>query len=502
MNDREKEPPQSEELLREQSKRLAALNEQLARLQQQIREATQQHAEALEHNQKRELAALDTQLVALRERRQALFEQQFALRRQLTGAPEQEPLTLKQPPPPSTPPKPEIWPMMTSFIFRLLTVLVVFGGVGFLAIQLIRTVNDYLQPPPIEEVIAANEQSRQFSLFEGETIQERILSMYLVLNRDVVETPPSDDTSPVMFRIELGQTAREIAEHLQEKGLITNETVFRRLLQYRGADQSLDAGLYELRPNMTMDEIIVVLEEGRLQEITFTFLEGWRAEQMAQVLADAGVVSVEEYMALVREPSRFDYEFLRALPADSTLEGYLFPDTYILIKGQASAESIIRTQLTTFERRVTPELRATLSQDDLTLNQAIILASLVEREAVVAEERPTIAGVYLNRWRNGTVLNADPTIQYALGYQPDSGQWWKWPLTREDLQLDSIYNTYTRAGLPPGPIANPGLDAIRATILAPQTEYYYFVSRNDGTHAFAVTFEEHLQNVAQYQSGN
>ena len=128
MNDREKEPPHSEEGLREQSKRLAALNEQLARLQQQIREATQQHAEALVHNQKRELAALDTQLVALRERRQAVFEQQFALHRQLSGAPGQEPLTLKQPPPPPTPSKPEIWPMMTSFIFRLLTVLVVFGG--------------------------------------------------------------------------------------------------------------------------------------------------------------------------------------------------------------------------------------------------------------------------------------------------------------------------------------------------------------------------------------
>lgn len=481
---------------------LASLDKQLHKLQRQIREITQQRAEAQQKGQERELAAFDAKLGTLREQRQIVFEHQFALRRQSTMTERQPPLQLKQPPPPTTPQKPHILARIAYFFLRLCTVLLVFGGVAFLSIQVIRSVTDYLQPPPIEEIMANNNQAQDFSLFEGESLQERILSVYLVLNRDLVESRASQEDTLTMFRVESGETAREIASHLQEQGLITDETVFRRLLQYRGADQSLEAGIYELMPNMTMDEIILVLQDGRLQEITFTFLEGWRAEQMATVLEEAGLVSAEEYLRLIKQPSRFNYDFLSDLPTGSSLEGYLFPDTYIAIKGQASAESIINTQLTTFERRVTPELRAAAAQNGVTLNQAVILASLVEREAVVAEERPIIAGVYINRWRDGTVLNADPTIQYALGYQADSEQWWKRALTTEDLQLDSPYNTYTQIGLPPGPIASPGLDSIRATILAPETDYYYFVSRNDGTHAFAVTFEEHLDNVAQYQAGN
>ena len=481
---------------------LVSLDRELNTLQREIREITQQRAEAQKQELTDELNLLDAKLEALRQQRQAVVEQQFVLRRQSTSSEDQPTLQLKQPPPPTTPKKPHILATIAYFMFRLCTVLVVFGGVAFLAIQVIRSVTDYLQPPPIEEIIANDNQAQDFSLFEGETLQERILSIYLVLNRDVVESRVSEESTVAMFRIETGETAREIATNLQEEGLITDETVFRRLLQYRGADQSLDAGIYELTPNMTMDEIIFVLQDGRLQEITFTFLEGWRAEQMAAVLDEAGLVSGEEYLALIREPSRFKYDFLSDLPAGSTLEGYLFPDTYIAIKGQASAESIIHTQLTTFERRVTPELRAAAAQNGVKLNEAIILASLVEREAVMAEERPIIAGVYMNRWRDGTVLNADPTIQYALGYQPESEQWWKRPLTTEDLQLDSPYNTYTQIGLPPGPIASPGLDSIRSAILAPATDYYYFVSRNDGTHAFAITFEEHLENVAKYQSGN
>ncbi len=481
---------------------LASLDKQLNKLQREIRELTQQRADAQQQDQTQELAIFDNKLDTLRKQRQTLVEHQFVLRRKSNATKDKPTIQLKQPPPPVTPKQKNVLTTIAYFIFRLSTVLVVFGGVAFFAIQIIRSVTDYLQPPPIEDIMANNDQAQDFSIFEGESLQERILSIYLVLNRDVVESRPSEDSTLTMFRVDTGETAREIASNLQEEGLITDETVFRRLLQYRGADQLLEAGIYELMPNMTMDEIILVLQDGRLQEITFTFLEGWRAEQMAAVLEEAGLASAEEYLRLIQQPNRFKYDFLNELPAGSSLEGYLFPDTYIAIKGQASAESIINTQLTTFERRVTAELRATATQNEVTLHQAIILASLVEREAVVAEERPIIAGVYINRWRDGTILNADPTIQYALGYQADSEQWWKRPLTREDLQIDSPYNTYTQIGLPPSPIASPGLDSIRATILAPKTDYYYFVSRNDGTHAFSITFEEHLENVEQYQSGN
>ncbi|MGB0386855.1 MAG: endolytic transglycosylase MltG [Ardenticatenaceae bacterium] len=494
-------PGESEELRAEKGKRLRALNEQLAELQIEIRETTKRRIDAQRAEKNKDVAVFERQLATLRQERQTLFEEQFGLHRELTSSEEQPPVTLKLPPKADEPRKRGVLAKAALFLFRLLIILVVFGGIAFLSIGVIGSVTDYLQPPSIEEVMA-DEQNKEVSIFEAQTIEERVLALYLILNSDVVESPASDDLTPVIFRIEAGENATTIAERLQEVGLISDEGVFRRLLQYRGADQSLDAGVYELSANMTMDQIIVTLEEGRLQEISFTFLEGWRAEQMASLLEESGILSAEEYMALVRDPSRFDFDFLRDLPPGSTLEGYLFPDTYIVIKAQANAENIIRTQLQNFDRRITPELRAALPQNNMTLHQAVIFASLVEREAVVSEEREIIAGVYINRWQDGTVLNADPTIQYALGYQEESGQWWKRPLTAEDLRLDSSYNSYTRAGLPPTAIANPGLDSIRSSILAPKTEYYYFVSRNDGTHIFAATYEEHLQNVAQYQSGN
>ncbi|MGH2542558.1 MAG: endolytic transglycosylase MltG, partial [Ardenticatenaceae bacterium] len=335
----------------------------------------------------------------------------------------------------------------------------------------------------------------------GQSAEQRLLALYLAANREAILRAPSDDPTPVEFRVESGDTGASVASRLEEEGLIGSAELFRRLLRYRGADQSLEAGLFQLARNMTMDEIILTLQQGAVLEVDITLLEGWRAGEMAGALEASGLITGTEYLALVQEPSRFDYEFLRDLPAGSTLEGYLFPDTYTVAKGEASAESIIRRQLDNFDRRMTPELRAAAGARSMTLHEAVTLASIVEREAVVLEERGLIAGVFINRWLDSTVLNADPTIQYALGLQEESGDWWKRPLTSADLAIDSPYNTYTQPGLPPGPISNPGLDTLRATIEAPNTNFYYFVSRNDGTHVFATTLEEHLRNVEQFQSG-
>lgn len=481
---------------------LAAIDAQLVRVQEQIRVATKQRAEMLGAGRESELSLFDTDLAMLRRQRQALLDEQLRLQRELAPT-EPEPVAPVTPPPIPTMRRPVRRAQgRPPLLIRMATLLLVLAGVAAIAIGGLVFLFDRLQPPPIEGIggdgVAEGE---AFPVLEGQTIEERGLAIYLSLNQDIVAQPAGDDPTPVTFRVEEGETAVTIAQRLEEAGLITNQEVFRRLLRYRGADQSLEAGVFELATTMTMDDIIVALQQGRLEEVAFTLVEGRRAEEMAAALEQSGLANAEEYMALVRDPSRFEYDFLQGLPEGSTLEGYLFPDTYSVIPAEANAESIIRLQLENWGRRVPAELRAAVTAQGLTLHQAVILASIVEREAVVAEERETIAGVYINRWQDGTVLNADPTIQYALGFQADTDTWWKRPLTREDLQMESPYNTYTIAGLPPGPIANPGLDSLRATIVAPDTEFYYFVSRNDGTHVFARTFEEHLANVAQYQSG-
>jgi UPF0755 protein len=478
------------------------IEEQLARLQEQIRAAMQQRALLVKADA--DLTTIDTELARLREQRQRLQDKRLHQQR---GAAPNEPTAstdrFPSVPPPAAPKRrPSRAQARPPFALRLLTILLVFGAIALVTVgALLFAAERFLVPPPVEGV-TETDAGDDLAPQPGQSLQQRLLSLYLAANRDAINTPPGDDPTPVTFTIESGETAGAIAQRLEAEGLVTDAELFRRLLQYRGADATVEAGVYELARDMTMDEIIQALQRGRAEEVTFTFPEGWRAAQMADLLQAQGIVSAQDYMALVNDPTRFDYDFLRDLPPGSTLEGYLFPDTYTVIPAETSAESIISMQLETFGTRVTPDLRASAAARGMTLQQALTLASIVEREAVVSQERPTIAGVFINRWEDGILLNADPTIQYALGLQAETGDWWKRPLTSEDLQLDSPYNTYTRPGLPPGPISNPGLDSIRATILAPDTEYYYFVSRNDGTHVFATTLEEHIENVQQYQSGN
>ena len=162
----------------------------------------------------------------------------------------------------------------------------------------------------------------------------------------------------------------------------------------------------------------------------------------------------------------------------------------------------MRRMLAAFDAQATPELRQAIQASGLSLHEAVTLASIVEREAVLPEERPIIASVFLNRLRLGMPLEADPTVQYALASDPASVErfgFWKQGLTTEDLQVDSPYNTYVNGGLPPGPIANPGLASLEAVAHPAQTSYLYFVARNDGSHVFAETLEEHLRNVEKYQ---
>ena len=209
-------------------------------------------------------------------------------------------------------------------------------------------------------------------------------------------------------------------------------------------------------------------------------------------------------MGNVRGLDLSQYEFLSQRPVDASLEGYLYPDTYELPAKGATAADLLLRQLDRFRGLVIPAYQAATAEGgkQLSLHEVLTLASIVEREAVVAEERPLIAGVYLNRLAQGMKLDADPTVQYAMGYQPDTGQWWKTPVFLEEYSsVDSPYNTYLYPGLPPGPIASPSLSSIEAVLYPANHDYLYFVALPDGSglHAFSETMAEHQQNVLRYR---
>lgn len=330
------------------------------------------------------------------------------------------------------------------------------------------------------------------------SLERSLLGMYLLFRQGDIEAPASADSTPVTFTVWPGDTATIIASRLQQTELIKDAELFRLLLRYRQMDTRLEAGVYKLRPNMTMDEIIAALQHGNLEETIVTIPEGWRAEQIAELLLERGLADGDEFLALVQSGG-YDYAFLRDRPEGSTpsLEGYLFPDTY-RVPLDLDVAYLIDSMLRNFDQRFTPAMKQQATAQGLTIHQVVTLASIVEREAVIASERPIIASVYLNRLAISMKLDADPTVQYALGYQADEGTWWK-ILFQEDKEIDSPYNTYKYAGLPPGPICNPGLASIQAVLEPAQTDYYFFVATGDGAHDFSETFEEHLEKQKKYQ---
>jgi len=394
-------------------------------------------------------------------------------------------------------------------ILRFLITLVVLGSVGLLVIvggdHLLGQIEAgrALTLPQGEGLVAAAGQptSERLSL---STLENALLGMYLRMNRERLETPAGTYTVPVTFTVEPGETATTIAARLQEQGLISDAQLFRLYMRYTGLDARLEAGLFELSPSMTMIEIAERLQRARAEEIVVTIPEGLRAEEIAELLNEQGLLDGERFLALVQagDPAAAglgSYDFLDDLPPGATLEGFLFPDTYRL-PVPAKPEDLLRRMLDNFARQVTPEMRQAARAAGRSLYEVVTLASIVEREAVLAEEQPIIASVFLNRLAQGMFLRADPTVQYAMGYQPDSGQWWKTPVQLEEYEtVDSPYNTYLYPGLPPGPICSPGLGAVKAVIYPADTKFLYFVAKGDGSHAFAETWEEHEANVARFQ---
>jgi UPF0755 protein len=322
---------------------------------------------------------------------------------------------------------------------------------------------------------------------------------------DVMESAGEDDT-PVSFVVELGETASGIAARLEEQGLIRDANLFKTYVRFHHLDANLEAGEHILRQTMTMEEVAHELLHAQLREIQITIVPGWRVEQIAEMLAAETTINPEEFL-LVARTGAFNYSFLADRPAGSSLEGYLMADTYRLPAG-ADATALIERLLDTFDERVTPEMRRDVQSKGMTIHQMVTLASIVEREAALDSERAVVASVYLNRLEGRLpeadgYLRADPTYQYARGYDAASGRWWAGFGVDDPLSLDDPYNTFLYAGLPPGPICSPSLASLRAVVYPAESDYLYFYARQDGSgsHAFAETYEEHLRNQAQYGGG-
>lgn len=339
---------------------------------------------------------------------------------------------------------------------------------------------------------------------DGPTIDagslERVaIAVYLQFKQDEIKQPASDDPSPVPFTVEPGETPATISVRLERMGLIQDAQLFRLLVRYWEVDDKLEAGEYELRRNMSMEEIVAALQHGVAITRQITIPEGWRMEQVAQFLAQEGLVDEARFLTLARQGD-FPYDFLRDRPAGSptSLEGFLFPDTY-QVNETIGTEGMINLLLRTFDQKVTPQMRQRAAERRWTIYEVVTLASIIEREAVVDEERPIIASVYLNRLAKGMYLQADPTVQYAKGYNTETGRWWNSMLQEEAQTVESPYNTFLYPGLPPGPICSPGLASIQAVLNPAETPYLFFFSKGDGSHAFSQTYEEHLENMKRYR---
>jgi UPF0755 protein len=290
-------------------------------------------------------------------------------------------------------------------------------------------------------------------------------------------------TEPKRVMIPPGSTFRAAADSLYSAHVISSRRLFRIYAKLTHEDRAIKPGTYILPAGSSWGSTLDALTHGRGLVHTVTIPEGWEAAEIAPALSKALGVSADSVDDALRDSA------LRAevqAPDDAeTLEGYLFPDTYTFPDG-TTAHDAVAAMVHEFEHAWKPEWDAKLDSLGLTRYQAVTLASIVEKEARVADERPVIAAVYLNRLQRKMPLQADPTVQYALGHHVDRVHY-------KDLGIDSPYNTYKHPGLPPGPIASPGAASLYAVVVPAQVPYLYFVARPDGHHEFSETFSEHKE---------
>lgn len=308
----------------------------------------------------------------------------------------------------------------------------------------------------------------------------------------LVSRPNSQEAKLVYFTIESGESVKQIANNLANRDLVNSAWLFRLYVWSKKADSKLLAGEHRLSADMNIKEVFKVLTTGNSvdNEKKVTIIEGWRQEEIADYLAKEGLVGREEFLNAIKVKDwQGQYDFLAGVKAE-TLEGFLFPDTYRVFN-DATAQEIVKKMLDNFDGKLTAEMRADIKKQDKTIFTIITMASIVEREGLSEENKKMIADIFWKRLAAGIPLQSDATINYITGKKD------RRPLLA-DLELKSPYNTYKNQGLPPGPIANPGLAAIKAAIYPQKNNYYYFIHDENGQTIFAKTYDEHLANIQKY----
>jgi len=357
----------------------------------------------------------------------------------------------------------------------VLVVIAIFACI-FLALGYIPARASMLYGPPAREL----------------SISDRIeYSARLLAQGNLLAKPFNPNGIDQPFHIEQGESIRSIATRLEDSYIIANAQAFYDYVVYTGLDLTIQSGDYTLNPALSIIDITRELQDSTPEDINFVILSGWRMEEIAASLPTSGLdISPDAFITAAQNPPQ-----VLDLPSSATMEGYFFPDSYILPR-TTTVDQFLDIVARNFALHITDDMRAGFAAQGLGIYQAATLASIVERESVHDEELSLIASVFINRLNIGMTLGSDPTVQYALGYDPIGQTWWTNPLSLEDLKFDSPYNTYINAGLPPGPIASPSLEALQAVAFPKVSPYYYFQANCDGSgyHTFAVTFEEHLAN--------
>ncbi|MWV45451.1 endolytic transglycosylase MltG [Paenibacillus sp. HJL G12] len=308
---------------------------------------------------------------------------------------------------------------------------------------------------------------------------------------------------PVKFTIESGMGTSKIAGVLHQNGLIKNETVFKGYLKWKNEGSHFQAGVYEAKPGATFDELIAKLNSGEVVKEAMTRItipEGYTIEQIAKKVSEATGTAADEFLKIADHPGNEAIAAFKNVPQNGDLkhaaEGYLFPDTYEFKKGTNDSD-IFHRMMEQMQSKIDsiPDLQQKLKDRDITLHELLTIASLIEREVVVDEERPLVAGVIYNRLDKKMKLEIDATVQYALAEPKER-------LLYKDLKVESPYNTYLHDGLPPGPICSPSLASIEAALSPKASEYLYYVTKKDGSHEhlFAKTYQEHLKNIKKSNS--
>jgi len=306
-------------------------------------------------------------------------------------------------------------------------------------------------------------------------------------------TPNSDSNEQIIFEVKPAETFKSVARRLEKEGLVKSAKVLEIYGRLTGAARSVRVGEYAVRKDLLPNEVLAILSSGKSVHYSITISEGLNRFEIADIVERQKLASRDEFLRLTR-----DRQFIKELLGDDfeSLEGYLFPETYYVTK-YTTVRELIKNMVERFKENFARVQQVPgWSLGGLTVHQIVTLASIIEKETGAPEERPVISSVFHNRLRKNMRLQTDPTIIYAIWNERGS---WNGSLTRADMRFPSKYNTYLHFGLPPGPIANPGFEALKAAGAPAETDYLFFVSRNDGTHVFSRDYSQHQKAVADYQ---